>query len=269
MCQRHGESGPPLPAIGGALTRETEALRRQIAELTDAVAARDTFIAVAGHELRSPMTPILGQLELLLAAVRSGRFTPEQLDQRLSRVQQAVRHYLKRAAVLLDVSRLTTGKLRIELEEFDLAALLREVAESFAEEARYAGAPMAVTAPERLTITSDRLALEQVIDNLLSNALKYGGRTNIDLVVQQSDGRVHVEVTDHGPGIPEADRVRVFERFERAVGEGERRTGFGVGLWVVGQLVAALAGTIAIGDAPGGGALFQVSLPSRAKGPGD
>ena len=261
MRQNHETISSLRPLTSSAVADELDALRRQVAELSEAVAARDTFIAVAGHELRNPMTPILGQVELLLTAVRAGRATPEQLEKRLERVQQTIRHYLKRAVVLLDVSRLTTGKLQLEPEEFDLSALLCEVAEGFADAARHAGSVVEVTCPDGLCITSDRLAVEQVIDNLVSNAIKYGGRTRVLVELAQLGGTVRLDVRDHGPGVAAHDRARVFERFERAVGQGERRSGFGVGLWVVGQLVAALDGSISIHDAPGGGALFTVTLP--------
>ena len=172
---------PPHAGADGAFTEGcAEAMRRRIEELAEAVAARDTFIAVAAHELRNPMTPIAGQVELLLARVRAGRCPPEQVEQRLERIQQSMRRYLKRAAVLLDVARLTGGKLpQLEPEPFDLARLLRDVAGEFAEAAQRAGVPIAVSVPESLPGAWDRLAVEQVVDNLVSNALKYGSRTPI------------------------------------------------------------------------------------------
>lgn len=247
---------------------DLDELRRRVAELTEAVAARDTFIAVAAHELRNPMTPILGQVELLLAGVRAGRYSPEQVERRLERVQHSVRRYLKRAAVLLDVSRITSGKLQLEPEPFDLAALLREVADEFADAARRAGVPIRVDVPASLPGTWDRLAVEQVVDNLVSNALKYGARTPVEVSAARSGDHVRIQVRDHGEGIPAADRTRVFQRFERAVGQGERRSGFGVGLWVTFNLVEAMAGTVAVDDAPGGGARFTVTLPVHMEGAG-
>lgn len=240
---------------------------RRVAELTEAVAARDTFIAIAAHELRNPMTPILGQIDLLLAAVRTGRCPPEQVEARLERLQQAVHRYLSRANVLLNVSRLTTGKLRLEPAPLDLAQLLRETAAAFTETARQRGIPITVTVPDCLPGTWDRLALEQVIDNLLSNALKYGGRTPIALSAASCGDAVHFRVRDHGSGIAAADRARIFERFERAVGQGDQRIGFGIGLWVVRQLVDAMGGTVTVDDAEGGGALFTVTLPRHVKEP--
>jgi two-component system OmpR family sensor kinase len=104
----------------------------------------------------------------------------------------------------------------------------------------------------------------RVIDNLLSNAIKYGGNSPVELTLLAGEQKVIMRIRDHGKGIAVEHRARVFQRFERAVSRNEHRSGFGVGLWVVGQLIEAMRGTITIDDAPGGGALFTVSLPNYA-----
>src|SRR3954464_13330332 len=114
------------PDWGKPSRRTLEELQQRNAELAAAVAARDSFIAVAAHELRNPMTPMMGQIDLLLRGLRTGRYTPEQIEQRLERVRLVMNHYLKRAEILLDVSRITTGKLILAPSPFDLSALVRE-----------------------------------------------------------------------------------------------------------------------------------------------
>ena len=254
-------AAPATPVDDG-----TEELRQRVAELTLAVEVRDTFIAVAGHELRNPMTPIIGQLEHLHAAVTTGRCPPEQFGPRLERIQQAVRHYVRRAAVVLDVSRIASGKLQLEAEPFDLVPLLRSIASDFAAVAQRAGILFTLTVPDALLVAWDRLVVEQIVDNLLSNAIRYGARTPVEMSAEARDGQVRIQVRDHGRGIPPADRDRVSGCFERAVGLDERRSGFGVGLWLVGQLVAAMDGTVLVEDAPGGGALFTLILPQQGGG---
>ena len=221
-------------------------------------------MAVAAHELRNPMTPILGQVDLLLAAVKAGNCPPEQVEQRLGRIQHSVVRYVKRATVMLGVSRLTRGGFRPDLEAFDLSALLRESVGEFAPAARHAGVAITLNAPETLPVHLDRMATEQIIDNLVSNALKHGDRTPVEVTADVVGQQVRIAVRDHGAGIPHGERAQMLSTFEHVVGQGERRSGFGIGLWVVGQFVAAMEGTVTIGDAPGG-ALFTVILPRHLK----
>jgi two-component system OmpR family sensor kinase len=240
---------------------EVEELRARVVELTGAVAARDTFITVAAHELRNPMMPILGQIDLLITALRAHKYTPEQAVERLHRVQGTVQQYLKRAAVLLDVSRINSGSFRLARAPCDLAQITEQVVENFAASAQHARVSISLDARQPCPGLWDRLAVEQVIDNLVSNAIKYGGGTAVDLVVTREAQTARIRVRDRGPGIPAQARARIFGRFERAVGHSEYRSGFGVGLWVVGQLVEAMDGKVTVEDAPGGGALFEVKLP--------
>ena len=257
------EAHPLETAVSSEATPEE--LQRRIADLAEAVAARDTFIAVAAHELRNPMTPMIGQVDLLLSAVRAGKASPEQVEQRLIRIRQAMDHFIKRAAVLLDVSRITSGKLTLDPTPFDLVDLVREVVETFAEAAHYAGCSLGIEAQVSLPGVWDRLAAEQIIDNLISNAIKYAPHRPVQVCAEASGGDVRIRVRDHGPGISAQDRARIFGRFERAVGMTEGRSGFGVGLWVVGQLVAGMKGTITVGEAQGGGSVFTVTLPRHTE----
>ena len=255
------------PSVTGAADTH-DGLQRRIGELTEALAAREAFMAVAAHELRNPMTPILGQVDLLLAAVRAGRCPPEQVEQRLQRIQHSFNRYLKRATVLLGVSRLTRGGFQPNVQPFDLSALLREVVADFVPAARHAGVPITLIAPETLPVELDRLATDLVFDNLVSNALKYGDRTPVEVTAEVIGQRVRIRVRDHGAGIPPDKWARMLESFERVVGQNERRSGFGIGLWIVARFVAAMEGTVAIGDGSGDGAqacggLFVVTLPLR------
>ena len=259
MTRPEVRSSPHVDPPAGLVAGFPDTSRRH-AELVDAIAARDAFIAVAAHELRNPMTPMVGQLDLLLTGLRAGRLSSEQVEQRLVRIQQAMNTYLKRATALLDVSRLTSGQFRLESTAFDLCVLVRAVVETFAEAACRAGSPIRVVAAS-LPGTWDHLAMEQIIDNLVSNAVKFGGSQPIEVRAEALDDEIRITVRDGGPGISPDDRTRIFSRFERVAGQSERRSGFGVGLWVVGQLVAAMRGTVAVDEAPGGGTAFVVSLP--------
>jgi signal transduction histidine kinase len=253
------------PGPAASLEAALEDAERRAAELRASVAARDTFITIAAHELRNPMTPMIGQIELLLMGVKANRYSPAQIEDRLGRIHRAMSHYLRRSATLLDISRITSGKFKLSLGPCDLCDIVREVAETFDEAARHTGAFIKVDAPESLPGTWDRLALEQVIDNLVSNAIKYGGKNEV-LVSVEDSGNAHdvsIKIRDHGPGISASDKARIFGQFERVVGLSESQPGFGVGLWVVGQVVEAMRGEITVNDADGGGTVFTVVLPRR------
>ena len=258
-------SGRPTVVAARAESEAVENLRHQLAEMARAVSARDILISVAAHELRNPMTPLIGHVDLLLASVRTGQCSMEQVERRVERIQYTLRRYIKRVSILLDVSRMTNQKFSLHPEPCDLVTVMREVTEEFAEAARRVGVTISVTAPDSLQGIWDPLSLEQIIDNLLSNALKYGGRTPVELSATVDEGEVHIQVRDHGHGVAADARDRVFERFERVIGQGESQSGFGIGLWVVAQHVEAMGGVITIDDAPGGGALFSVTLPINGK----
>ena len=234
---------------------------RLIEELREAVRARDEFVAIAAHELRNPMTPILMQVHNLAAAARNPRrCRPEILAPRLELLEHAVRDFVRRSTTLLDVSRVAAGNVRIELAEFDLSSVVQGVVDRAGVAARMARSPLEADLQEGVVGTWDRLALEQVAENLLSNALKFGAGKPV-AVALRADGRAaRLAIRDRGIGISEEDRARVFRRFERAVTRREHG-GFGVGLWLANQLVAAMGGAVAVESAPGEGTTFTVVLP--------
>jgi signal transduction histidine kinase len=228
--------------------------------MEEALAARDAFLAVAAHELRNPMTPILAHAQRL-RRVASQTEGGRDLAGGLERLEKLIEHYVRRATVLLDVSRITTGKFRLDLEVFDVADLARQTVEALTPAAHYLGSAIAIEAPDRLACRLDRLAVEQVLDNLISNAVKYGNGSAIRVHVGRDGEQVEIRVADRGIGISEGDQRRIFGRFERAVAQGSKAGGLGVGLWVVGQLVEAMGGSIEVDSKPDAGTTFTVRLP--------
>jgi signal transduction histidine kinase len=253
--------GPPEWAPSAGQERELRELRRRNAELIEAVTARDHFLSVAAHELRNPMTPMLGHVQLLLKVARSADDEKlAQITRGLDRLDRLMRRYVKRATTLLDVSRITAGKFELALVLIDLSSVVREVVQSLAPAAHHAGSPLAVNVADRVHGTWDLLAVEQITDNLLSNAIKYGAGQPIDITLTSDGTTASLRVQDRGIGISKADQARIFDRFERAV---TRRAygGFGIGLWVARQLVHAMGGDIAVTSNPGSGSTFTVTLP--------
>lgn len=234
---------------------------RLIEELRQAVRARDEFVAIAAHELRNPMTPILMQVHsLITAASDPNRCRPDVLAPRLDLLEHAVRDFVRRSTTLLDVARIAAGNLRIELSEVDLSRIVRAVVDRAEAAARLARSRLQADLQDGVVGIWDRLALEQVVENLLSNALKFGAGKPVTLTLRSDGHAAQLAVQDRGIGISEADRARIFQRFERAVTQREHG-GFGVGLWLANQLVVAMGGTIGIESAPGEGSAFLVKLP--------
>jgi signal transduction histidine kinase len=255
-------SGPDAESANPPDGRQKIAqLERQVAELTEAVSARDEFLAIAAHELRNPMTPIIGQIHILLRAARSAEpISPVRLLEGLERLDYFTSQFVRRATTLLDVARFNAGKHRLEPEEVNLSVLLASIAEGHALAARHARSPITLRLEDDVRGLFDRLAVEQIVDNLVSNAIRYGAGAPIELGLWSADGAVGISVRDGGPGISYEQQSRIFGKFERIFGRREG-AGFGVGLWIVRRLVESMGGKIDVDSRPGHGAAFTVVLP--------
>jgi PAS domain S-box-containing protein len=237
---------------------EREQLAR--AEAQAALRAREEFLSIASHELRTPVSALVLQLEALRRG--AGHLSTEQLLTRTETARRGTQRLQRLVEVLLDVSRSSYEpmELRLELEQVDLAALAREVAGRFAEQLAQAGCALHVHAPEPVLGTWDALRLEQVVTNLLSNAAKYGAGHPVELRVGMQGASAWLSVRDGGIGIAPEDQGRLFERFGRVVSE-RHYGGFGLGLWIVRRICEALGGSVGVQSAAGQGSLFTVELP--------
>ncbi|WP_437325875.1 ATP-binding protein [Sorangium sp. So ce381] len=227
-----------------------------------AVRARDDFLTIASHELRTPLTPMQLQVDGLLRAGKRGGLTAERATPRLEMIKRQVERLARLITNLLDISRISAGRLQIELEDVDLAATVNEALERFREELCAAGCPVNLSAPASIVGRWDRLRLDQIVTNLLSNAVKYGAGKPIDVALEDLADRARLTVRDRGIGIAPEQQARIFERFERAVSS-ENYSGFGMGLWIVRQIADALGATIQVDSRPGEGATFTVDLPKE------
>jgi signal transduction histidine kinase len=223
----------------------------------EAVRARDEFLSIASHELKTPLTSLALQSDSLRLSARRG--DAEALIRKVEVIRRSVDRLARLVGSLLDLSRITAGHLELEVEEVDLADVAREVVGRFEEEALRAGCALRLDAPAPVTGQWDRMRLDQVLTNLLANAVKYGPGKPVDVRVQGEPGRAVITVRDHGIGISAADQQRIFERFERAVSK-RNYGGFGLGLWIVREIVEALGGAVRVESAPGLGSTFTVEL---------
>jgi PAS domain S-box-containing protein len=238
---------------------------RLVRELEEAISARDDFLSIASHELRTPLTPIRLSVQSLKRKGQTlGAAIPKGVTNQLETMDRQVGRLDTLINELLDVSRITVGRMDLELTEFDLTALVREVVARFQQELESGGHTVTLELGRPIVGRWDRLRLDQVISNLLSNAMKYGGdRKLIRIAVADEDETVRLAITDHGLGISPEDQERIFERFERLISV-RHFGGFGLGLWIVRQIAEAHGGGVRVQSTPGEGSTFTVDVPRRA-----
>jgi signal transduction histidine kinase len=235
-------------------------LRKQVEqELVEALRLRDDFLSVAGHELKTPLTALQLQIHSLRNRAREEGLT--HFEERLDRARRQTDRLSTLTDELLDVSRVSAGRLTLEREECDLSAIVLDVADRQAETLARARCKLRVLAEEPTLGSWDRNRVEQVVSNLLSNACKYGAGEPVELLVKKVEDRVRLTVRDHGIGVSHEDHSRIFDRFERAASSSKHYGGLGLGLWICRQVVEAHGGTIRVESGSGTGATFTVELP--------
>ncbi|HVA89933.1 MAG TPA: ATP-binding protein [Chloroflexota bacterium] len=243
--------------------RVEQALHERNQELREAVAARDVFMSVAAHELKTPITSLHIFAQLLLRAARSKReIAPERLEAALDTIELQTEKLSQLVTHLLDTAQIESGKLRIEPMSTDLVALTHAVA---ARQHRDVNHTVVFEGPERIEALVDPVRFEQVITNLLDNAIKFspeGGVVTVNLE-QGDDGGIRLAVTDQGVGIPPNQHEAVFGRFHQAHDEGHL-SGMGLGLYITREIVELHGGRVWIEDPKHAGSRFVVTLPSSA-----
>jgi PAS domain S-box-containing protein len=236
-------------------------------ETREAVAARDEFLSIASHELRTPLTPLQLQLERLLGAWQRGSL-PTLPHERLGKILEGSERQVRRLTALidslLDVTRITSGRMRLQLEDVDVRELVRDVIARFDEELARERTTLALHADVAAVGRWDRLRIEQVVTNLIANAIKYGLGNPIEVTVEVDRDTARILVKDRGIGIEPDKLPRIFDRFERAVSP-RAYGGLGLGLYIARQVLEAHRGSIAVLSEPGAGSVFRVELPLRTR----
>jgi signal transduction histidine kinase len=245
-------------ALHVAFAALAQAVHRYRTALQSAVQIRDEFLSIAGHELRTPLTSLRLRLHSL------GRVAESASAHLKAQLERAVRSAERLTALvneLLDASRLTTGKLQLNLETVELVGLLQGALQRLEREMAASGCKVQLSAPPALEGHWDRLRIEQVVANLVENAIKFGASKPIIVEVSSRGERALLSVTDQGQGISASELRRIFERFKPAGSQGP--PGMGVGLWLSRQLVEAHGGELRARSSPGKGSTFSVELPLR------
>lgn len=239
------------------IARENERLYN---DATAALSARDEFLSIASHELKTPLTSLHMAVQILKNTLGTSELqvTEQQIAELLSTCERQSRRLATLIHELLDLTRVRAGRLELKLERFDLCELARDIVSRMAETA--GGIEISLTAPEPVAGNWDRSRLEQVMTNLLSNAIKYGRALPIGVSVLVDGGRVVLKVSDQGIGIPENEREKIFERFEQS-SVGRNIGGLGLGLYIVRKIVEAHSGAVSVQSVLGKGTTFTVELP--------
>ncbi|MFJ2536440.1 MULTISPECIES: hybrid sensor histidine kinase/response regulator [unclassified Pseudomonas] len=255
--------------------REQEALLQKLqstqSELEQAVRMRDDFMSIVAHEVRTPLNGLILETQLRkmhLARDNAAAFALDKMHAMVDRDERQIKSLIRLIEDMLDVSRIRTGKLSIRPNRFDLVQLVSHLLQNFAQQIEAAETEVSFTASEPVEGSWDEFRIEQVISNLMTNALRYGGRSPIQVRVYREGDEARVEVQDHGIGISEENQKRIFQQFER-VSAKTVVAGLGLGLFISEQIVAAHGGSIVVESQINEGALFRVCLPIEENGKPD
>jgi PAS domain S-box-containing protein len=259
---RYNEAGDFLGFAGTVIDIHD----RKIAELhiTEALRTRDDFLSIASHELKTPLTTLRLQVDLQKKVLKKdGLITPEKFENFLNLTDKQTSRITRLVDDMLDVSRIRTGNLTFQWEMIDLCELVTDVVHRLSDQfsKSFYAIPEVVKCADA-TGHWDRMRLEQIVTNLLTNAIKYGERKPITVTVESEDSYITLLVQDRGIGIGDKDQSKIFERFERAVSANDI-SGLGLGLYITKQIVLSFRGEISVESKVGEGSIFKVRLPKN------
>lgn len=233
-------------------------------EIQEALRARDEFLSIASHELKTPLTSLKLKAQQFKRSINkhdSDAFSPKKVEELLSLTEDQVLRITRLVDDMLDVSRIRSGHLNIERESFDLKDLIEEVFVRLKTHFEFSGYKLPKFIHDGSFVGSwDRLRIEQVITNLLTNAIRYGLKNPITVSLEHVDEFIRIKVLDHGIGIEESTKEVIFNRFSRAINANEV-SGLGLGLFITKQIVLAHGGSIWVESNDGLGSKFIVQLP--------
>ena len=236
-------------------------------ELQNAVRMRDDFMSMVAHELRTPLNTLFLEAQLRKIQLDRGNtkiFDSAYLQNMVARDKRQIQSMVRLIDDMLDVTRLRNNRLSIRPSEVDLPVLLNRVVGNLASQATAAGTTITLHADQPVTGQWDEFRIEQVIINLLTNALRYGNNKPVEVRMTPETDGVRIDVSDQGRGISEEDQQRVFGQFERAAtGQADNTGGLGLGLYITRHLVEAHGGTISVKSKLGEGSVFTVRLPLK------
>jgi signal transduction histidine kinase len=272
LDQQRREMQRQMEALEAA-RREQEVLLRELnetqAELQRSLRMRDEFMSLVAHELRTPLNTLFLETQMRSLQLKRGNlpaFNPEQMNNMIKRDERQIKAMIRLIDDMLDVSRMKSGTLSIRPGKVELMALLERVVNDLSLQAAAAGANVVLAPHQPVEGYWDEFRIEQVVVNLLTNAMRYGGGGAVEVSVHDEDGSVRIAVRDHGKGIAPDYIDRIFEPYERGARNGEPK-GLGLGLYISRQLAKSHGGELTVESTPGEGATFSLTLPCMATAP--
>ena len=231
----------------------------------EALRIKNEFISIASHELKTPLTSIKLQTQMTQMSAEKNdpqAYSPERMKKLVNQIDRQANRLTNLIEDMLDVSRISLGKLALDLVSTSINSLIEEALEALAEHIKQSGNEVIVKMDPNVVANIDRFRMEQVVINLLTNATKYGEGKPITVRLTQNENEFSISVCDQGMGIAKENQERIFARFERAV-TAKNISGLGLGLYISQQIVQAHRGTILVQSAPNEGACFIVNIPAN------
>jgi signal transduction histidine kinase len=248
--------------------QEQETLLRELnqtqEELQRSLRMRDEFMSLVAHELRTPLNTLFLETQMRSLQLKRGTLAsiqPEQFDAMIKRDERQIKAMIRLIDDMLDVSRMRSGQLSIRPGQVELMTLLERVVSDLSLQAAATGCKLSLQEHPPVAGCWDEFRIEQVVVNLLTNALRYGGGQPVEVSVQHADKVVRIHVRDEGKGIAPQDLERIFEPYERGARNGEPK-GLGLGLYISRQLAVSHGGELRVTSKPGEGSTFTLILPT-------
>ena len=228
------------------------------------IRARDQFLSIVSHELKTPLTIMLLKLHDMLNSIQSvslANFSIQKLMKVLKNSEQQIKWLSLMINDLLDVSLISTGRMKLQLEDTDLVSVVEQVKQSFSEMLKKEKYKIKIHAKSSVVGKWDKVKIEQVITNLVSNAIRYGESKPIEIKIFMNRGQGTFIIKDEGIGIPAQEQKAIFELFKQAPEPKEYKKGLGVGLFITSEIVKMHGGKIKVSSVPQKGTSFTVELP--------
>ncbi len=248
--------------------QEQETLLRELhqtqEELQRSLRMRDEFMSLVAHELRTPLNTLFLETQMRSLQLKRGTLAsinPDQFESMIRRDERQIKAMIRLIDDMLDVSRMRSGQLSIRPGQVQLMDLLERVVSDLSLQATATGCKLSLLQHPPVEGCWDEFRIEQVVVNLLTNALRYGGGQPVEVSVQHKDDTVRIDVRDEGKGIAPSDLERIFEPYERGARNGEPK-GLGLGLYISRQLAISHGGELRVSSKPGEGSTFTLILPT-------